>query len=113
MSFCCEKPRPQATLRPLFFGRLFRVVTGVVTLALIPIVGVETLVGWGLVGLLFLGGSFIVSGLTGNPGCEVTALPNLVLPVSKQIHCWCPLWTPVDKIENQAKERRNEITMPR
>lgn len=79
---------------PLFLGRLFRVVTGVSTLMLLPIMGFETIGGWGLAGLLFLGVSFIVSGVTGNLGCEVTALPNLVLPESRQVRCFCPLWTP-------------------
>ena len=113
MSFCCKKPRSQAMVPPLFFGRLFRVITGVATLVLIPIVGSETLGGWGVTGLVFLGVSFIVSGLTGNPGCEVTVLPNLVLPTNRQIHCWCPLWTPWDRVEHKAKPRQEEGTTPR
>jgi hypothetical protein len=59
---------------------------GLATLAVIPLVGFEALTGWGVVALLFLGISFLVGGLAGNPGCEVTALPNLVLPRAKQVH---------------------------
>ena len=106
---CCSTDSP----RPLFFGRLFRVLTGVATLAAVPILGVETLSGWGLAGLLFLGVSFIVSGLTGNPGCEVTAIPNLLLPAAREIHCFCPLWTPVDKLEHRAKRDPEQNTTPR
>lgn len=76
-----------ASMPPLFFGRLFRILTGIVTLALIPIIGPSTLGGWGIAGLLFLGLSFLIGGLAGNPGCEVTALPNLVLPSGKRVHC--------------------------
>ena len=106
---CCSTDSP----RPLFLGRLFRVLTGVATLVAVPILGAETLSGWGLAGCLLLGGSFIVRGLTGNPGCEVTAIPNLLLPAAGKIHCFCPLWTPVDRIEHKAKARQEEITTPR
>ncbi len=74
-------------LPPLFFGRLSRVLAGVVTLGMIGVVGPSELGGWGTALLLFLGVSFLVGGLLGNPGCEITALPNLILPSDKKVHC--------------------------
>ena len=73
-------------LPPLWFGRLSRVVFGVATL-----VGAVALSSGGLgsiplIGLVFLGLSFLVGGLMGNPGCELSALPNLVLPSDKRVH---------------------------
>ncbi|MEE9562142.1 MAG: hypothetical protein V3W50_03620 [Thermoanaerobaculia bacterium] len=76
-----------AELQPLFFGRLMRILTGLITLGVIPFVGTEQLGFWGVVGLGFLGLSFLIGGLTGNPGCEITALPNLALPSAKRKHC--------------------------
>jgi hypothetical protein len=70
--------------RPLFFGRLLRVLFGVATLVSLPFLGP--------IGLLaqtasaFLGVSFLVGGIIGNPGCEITALPNLVLRT--RAHCF-------------------------
>ncbi len=81
-----RSPGKLAKLPPLLFGRLTRVAFGVGTLAIIPLVGVETLTAWGVVALLVLGLSFLVGGLAGNPGCEVTALPNLILPRAKRVH---------------------------
>ena len=87
--FSCETPatRDDAKLPPLFFGRFMRILTGLLTLAVIPFVGVDQLGFWGVAGLGFLGLSFLVGGIMGNPGCELTALPNLALPNSKKMHC--------------------------
>jgi hypothetical protein len=76
-----------AALPPLFFGRLMRIVTGVVALGVIPFVGSDQLGFWGVAGLGFLGLSFLIGGIMGNPGCELTALPNLALPSGKKMHC--------------------------
>jgi hypothetical protein len=81
------KHRSLAKLPPLPIGRLARIVTGAVTLLLIPLIGADTLGGWGVGGMVFLGVSFLVGGLMGDPGCEVTALPNLALPSDKRMHC--------------------------
>jgi hypothetical protein len=78
--------RKLAELPPLLLGRVTRVAFGLGTLAIIPLVGVETLTVWGVAALLVLGLSFLVGGLAGNPGCEVTALPNLILPRAKRVH---------------------------
>ncbi len=79
--------RSPAELRPLLFGRMTRVVFGILTLVLIPVIGADTLTPMGTGGLLFLGISFLVGGLMGNPGCEITSIPNLVLPQKKRVHC--------------------------
>ncbi|MEE8201547.1 MAG: hypothetical protein V3R29_10310 [Candidatus Acidoferrales bacterium] len=76
-----------AKLEPLFFGRVSRVVAGGLTLYWAaglwgpdPGAVIASL----LVG--FLGLSFLVGGLMGNPGCELTALPNLFFPPEKRYH---------------------------
>jgi len=70
--------------RPLFFGRLLRVIFGVATLGTVPFlaeVGVLGQIGLGALGL-----SFLVGGLSGNPGCEITAIPNLLFRT--RAHCF-------------------------
>jgi len=82
-----DNPKLTAPLKPLFFGRLTRVVFGAVALY------------WGArlwntdlasvaasLAVIFLGLSFLVGGLMANPGCEITALVNLVLPAEKRVH---------------------------
>jgi len=76
-----------ARLKPLAIGRITRVLFGLGTLALIPVIGTSTLTTWGVAGLAALGLSFLIGGLIGNPGCELTAIPNLFLPVKKKTHC--------------------------
>jgi hypothetical protein len=76
-----------ARLKPLFFGRLSRVLAGVLALLVAPFVGFE---GLEVVGALALGGlglSFLIGGLMANPGCEITAIPNLLLRSDKRVHC--------------------------
>ena len=76
-----------ATLEPLFLGRLSRILAGLASLGAIAFV---PLGGFGLPGaavLVVLGLSFLVGGIVGNPGCEVTALPNLLLRSDKKVHC--------------------------
>jgi len=75
-----------AKLPPLLFGRLTRVVFGAATLAAAVAVGWGGLGGFGFVALLFLGLSFLVGGVSGNTGCELSALPNLVLPSDRRVH---------------------------
>ena len=76
-----------ARLKPLFFGRLSRVVVGVAALTAVPFVGFDGLEIVGVAALAVLGISFLVGGLMANPGCEVTAVPNLLLPAEKRVHC--------------------------
>jgi hypothetical protein len=74
-------------LKPLLFGRLSRVLFGMGTFAVIGFVGPGQLSLWGTVALGLLGISFLVGGLMGNPGCEITALPNLFLSKEHRVHC--------------------------
>lgn len=74
-------------LKPLIIGRLTRVLFGIGTLAVVGIVGPRELSFWGTFALILLGISFVVGGLLGNPGCEITALPNLFLSKEKRVHC--------------------------
>ncbi len=86
-----DRPMPHnrnlAKLQPLFFGRVGRVVAGLLTVVATAFWGPSE-VGWlGFTALMLLGVSFLVGGLTANPGCEITALPNVVLPSDKRLHC--------------------------
>jgi len=73
-------------LKPLFVGRALRVFSGLVCFYLAyqvvhPPIDPGQLVGGLILGLLGL--SFVVGGLLANPGCEITALPNLFLKKSR------------------------------
>ncbi len=75
-----------AKLRPLLFGRVTRVLFGIGTLGAVAFLGAEALGALGASILGFLGVSFLVGGLMANPGCEITALANLLLPRRKRVH---------------------------
>lgn len=49
---------------------------------------------------LFFGLSMLLAAVRGYPGCEMLALPNMVLRRSDAI--WCPLYTPLDSAEQHA-----------
>ena len=51
-------------------------VVGVATLAAASSLGPSELTVLGFAGLFLLGLSFVVGGVVGNPGCEITVLPN-------------------------------------
>lgn len=73
-------------LKPLLFGRITRVVFGLAFLIAAVAMSTDQIGIAGFLVLLFLGLSFLVAGLIGNPGCELSALPNLLLPLSKRFH---------------------------
>ena len=89
--------------KPLLVGRLLRVVAGVATLGLTVYLGVDQLSLFGVLALGCLGFSFIVSGLIANSGCEISALPNALLPEEKRQHFPCILWTPLDRVEHSLR----------
>lgn len=71
-----------ARLKPLLIGRLSRVAFGLGALAWIWVAP-----GWiGTAVLTLLGLSFVIGGLFANPGCELTAIPNLFLPEPRRLH---------------------------
>ncbi len=78
---------PVTKLEPLIIGRVTRALFGLGTLALVAIIGPATLTVWGTAGLVILGLSFLIGGIVGNPGCELTAIPNLFLSHEKKGHC--------------------------
>ncbi len=63
--------------QPLLFGRLLRVTSGLGLLAWLVISPPHGLFWQGV--LMFLGVSLLVGGVMAYPGCEIWALPNLVL----------------------------------
>ena len=69
--------------RPLLFGRLLRVLAGLLALYWGAHLWGPNL---GSVLLILLGVSFVVGGLRAIPGCEITALPNLLL--RKPLHLY-------------------------
>ena len=73
---------------PLFWGRALRFLAGVGTLLAVLVMGLPALGLAAAIALVLLGVSFIVGGLLGNPGCEITALPNLLLPKRIRLYCF-------------------------
>jgi hypothetical protein len=63
--------------QPLFFGRLLRILSGLALFAWLAISPPVALF-WRSV-LVFLGLSLVVGGMKAYPGCEIWALPNLLL----------------------------------
>ena len=88
--------------KPQLFGRVLRVVFGVAALASLAFIGSIGLLAE--VAIAFLGVSFLVGGLIANPGCEITALPNLLFRT--RAHCFCPVFTPVDRVERALRTKR-------
>ena len=90
--------------RPQFFGRLLRVTFGVATLVSLLFAGPLDRLAQVAIGLL--GISFLVGGLTANPGCEITALLNLLFRT--RVHCFSPVFTPVDRVERALRRSQRE-----
>ncbi len=82
-----KNEEPLSKLKPLVIGRVTRLLFGVGMLALVAVIGTSTLSIWGTFALIALGLSFLVGGIVGNPGCELTAIPNLILSKKKKAHC--------------------------
>ena len=91
--------------RPLFFGRLLRVLVGLACFLSIPFVPYFEHSWLGVTALVFAGLTFLVAGIRANPGCEITALPNLFLPAKRQLSCWCPIFSPLDRLEEALRHR--------
>jgi hypothetical protein len=53
---------------------------------------------------LFYGATLIVAAWRGQPGCEATVLPNLILHRDDQIGC--PTFSPIDEAEMRLRRRR-------
>lgn len=91
--------------RPLFLGRLLRILVGtalVLSASFVP----DFDQAWiGTTALILGGATFVVAGIRANPGCEITALPNLLLPAHRQLFCWCPIFSPLDRLERLLRER--------
>jgi hypothetical protein len=82
-----DNTRLTAPLKPLLFGRITRVVFGAVALYWGARLWSTDLASMAVsLIVILLGFSFLVGGLMANPGCEVTALVNLVLPAEKRVH---------------------------
>lgn len=96
----------ETDIHPLLVGRVLRVLAGAGTLWLALNMGIDQLSLWGFVPLMFLGVSFLVSGIMAMPGCEIYAIPNLFLPRARRLHFGCPVWTPLDKAEHRIRSKR-------
>ena len=80
--------KSRATLKPLFVGRVTRIVFGIGTLVAVAILRPATLSDGATIGLVFLGVSFLIGGIMGTPGCELMAIPNLFVARGKRRHCF-------------------------
>ena len=69
---------------PLWFGRLLRIFSGL-ALAGWLVISPPSGLPWRLL-LLYLGISLVVGGVMAYPGCELLALPNLLL--RRRMHCY-------------------------
>jgi len=69
---------------PLFFGRFLRTLAGLALLVWLMISPPSGLL-W-RVALGFFGLSLVVGGIMAYPGCEIWALPNLLL--RRRMHCF-------------------------
>ena len=87
--------------KPLFIGRLVRVLAGLALLVGVPFVPDIEYRWLGIAALVLAGATFIIAGARANPGCEITAIPNLLLPPDRQLSCWCPLFSPLDNLERR------------
>ena len=90
-------------LKPLLVGRLTRILFGLGTFVWIWMESpdwIETTI------LALLGLSFVIGGLAANPGCEITAIPNLFLPAHRRLPSLCPVWTPLDWVEHRLRGQR-------
>lgn len=74
---------------------------GLACFAGIPFVPDFEYAALGIAALGLAGLTFVVAGLRANPGCEITAIPNLFLPAERQLACWCPLFSPLDSLERR------------
>lgn len=97
---------------PLFYGRLARILAGIITFGVVLYAGQENLGSGGFWGLACLGLSFFIAGIFAVPGCEITAIPNLFLSKGSQIHCFCPVFSPLDKIEHSRQANDNQAVEP-
>ncbi len=81
-------------------------------LAVAPVVGVFSLGGTYAAGAVgYIGLSLLVQALRGDPGCEVMALPGLML--RRTTHLVCILFTPLDWIEGKLRGARRGSRVPR
>ena len=64
----------------MLIGRVSRVVFGVAVIATVFFADVLQVSLLGALALVLLGSSFVIGGLLAIPGCELSALPNLILP---------------------------------
>ena len=92
-----------ACTEPLFFGRLLRILAGLGCLIGIFYVPQFEYTWLGILGLALAGLTFLIAGIRANPGCEITAIPNLFLPPHRRLSCWCPLFSPVDRLERALR----------
>lgn len=84
-----ETPQTATQLKPLLIGRASRIVFGTAVLywgAKLWHENVPAIIA--SLAVLLLGLSFLVGGLMANPGCEITALLNVLRAKEKRVHCY-------------------------
>ncbi|MGQ0826540.1 MAG: hypothetical protein ACT4OX_16185 [Actinomycetota bacterium] len=53
---------------------------------------------------LFYGSSMVIAAITGRTGCEVSVVSNLLR--GRDDHIGCPLFTPIDELDDQRRDGR-------
>ncbi len=96
---------PSHCQKPLLGGRILRGAVGVAFLAGIPFVPEFDLAWLGILALVVAGAIFLLAGILANPGCELTAPVNVFLPHDRRLHCFCPLFSPIDRLERALRRR--------
>lgn len=84
-----ETPQPATHLKPLLIGRLSRIVFGLAVIYCgIKLWHQNPAAIIASLAVLLFGLSFLIGGLIANPGCEITALLNVLRPKEKRVHCY-------------------------
>lgn len=84
-----ETPQPATQLKPLIIGRVSRIIFGVAVLyygVKLWHENVSAIIA--SLAVLLFGLSFLAGGLMANPGCEITALLNVLRAKEKRVHCY-------------------------
>lgn len=84
-----ETPQPATHLKPLFIGRVSRIIFGIAVTFWGATLWHQNLAAIiASLAVLLFGLSFLIGGLIANPGCEITALLNVLRPKQKRVHCY-------------------------
>ncbi len=85
-------------------GRFARYIAGLACFIGIPFVPSFDLAWLGILALVGAGLVFVLAAVIKNPGCEITAPINVFLPKEQRISFFCPVFSPIDRLERRLKQ---------